>query len=204
MIRNSRRVVALAIAGAVAIAPVITGCGAGESPQTAAPTQLTEGVNVSVPKDAKRALVDIRNMFVLGPANGVVTPAGAAVPLYATLINQEKKRPDKLVSVSSPAFGQAKLADNGVALPGGQAVSLKVLSGQTPPVVLQGTTQPLRGGETLQLTLKFEQAGDVTVSVPVVPQQGEYGTYGPVPSETPTPTPTPSGKSPSPSESPSG
>ncbi|MBO2460595.1 hypothetical protein [Actinomadura violacea] len=118
MIRNSRRVVALAVAGAVAIAPVISGCGAGEEPQTSAPTQLTEGVNASVPSNKPAAAqIDIRNLFVLGPKPGQTLAQGGAAPLYATIINQVEGRPDKLVSVSSPAFSQVKLQGGGVVIP---------------------------------------------------------------------------------------
>jgi copper(I)-binding protein len=118
VIRNSRRVVALAVAGAVAIAPVISGCGAGEEPQTSAPTQLTEGVNASIPKNRPAAAqIDIRNLFVLGPKPGQTLAQGGAAPLYATIINQVKGRPDKLVSVSSPTFSQVKLQGGGVVIP---------------------------------------------------------------------------------------
>lgn len=118
MIRNSRRVVALAVAGAVAIAPVISGCGAGEEPQTSAPTQLTEGVNTSVPSNKPAAAqIAVRNLFVLGPKPGQTLPAGGAAPLYATIINQVKGRPDKLISVSSPAFSQVNLQGGGVVIP---------------------------------------------------------------------------------------
>ncbi|MEV4672110.1 hypothetical protein AB0K34_10705 [Actinomadura sp. NPDC049382] len=118
MIRNSRRVVVLAVAGAVAIAPVISGCGAGMSPQSAAPTRLTEGVNVAIPMDKKAATqIDLRNMFLLGAQDGQLLKAGADVPLYGVLINQVKGRPDRLVAVSSPAFGQAKIAGGSVTLP---------------------------------------------------------------------------------------
>ncbi|GAA4098927.1 hypothetical protein [Actinomadura miaoliensis] len=120
MIRDSRRVVALAIAGAVAIAPVLSGCGAGSEPQTAAPTQLTEGVNASVPKGAKIPQVDVRNMFLLGPKPGMQFGPGSSLPLYATIINQVRGRQDRLVSVSSPAFAQARIAGGAVVLPAAQ------------------------------------------------------------------------------------
>lgn|GEM_PF-479353 len=203
MIRNSRRVFALTVAGAIALAPVLSGCAAGHTPQTAMPTQLTEGVNVSVPQDAKVAQIDIRNMFVLGPAPGSTAAAGSAVPLYATLINQVQGKADRLVEVSSPAFRQAQIPGGGIALPAagsesGTAVRL-IPEGQTPPaelpgltsppVVLQGLTSPLIGGETIRLTLRFEQAGSITVPVPVVPWQQEFATYSPVPTA-PAPSPT--------------
>ncbi|WP_141578582.1 hypothetical protein [Actinomadura sp. WMMA1423] len=119
MIRNSRRVVVLAIAGAVAVAPVVSGCGAGEKPQTAAPTQLTEGVNVSVPKDRPGAAqIDLRHMFLLGQEAGRPIAPGADMALYGVVINQVKGRQDRLVSVSSPAFGgEAKIDGGSLVLP---------------------------------------------------------------------------------------
>ncbi|MWA06984.1 hypothetical protein F8568_042930 [Actinomadura sp. LD22] len=146
MIRNSRRVVALAVAGAVAIAPVISGCGAGEEPQTSAPTQLTEGVNASVPKNKPAAAqIDIRNLFILGPKPGQTLAQGGAAPLYATIVNQVKGRPDKLVSVSSPAFSQVKLQGGGVvipaAAPSGEGSAVKLI-GQTIAPAVSPTASP--------------------------------------------------------------
>jgi len=118
VIRNSRRLVVLAVAGAVAIAPVISGCGAGTSPQSAAPTRLTEGVNVTIPQDKKaETQINLQNMFLLGGQDGQALKPGADVPLYGVLINQVQGRQDRLVSVSSPAFGQARIAGGGLVLP---------------------------------------------------------------------------------------
>ncbi|MFI0450732.1 hypothetical protein [Actinomadura sp. 6N118] len=285
MIRNSRRVVAFAIAGAVAIAPVISGCGAGETPQSAAPTQLTEAVNASVPQGDKVAKVDIRNMFLLGPEADKVFPQGSSLPLYATLINQVTAQ-DRLVSVTSSDFAQVQISGGAVTVPpaqsegAGSAVTLVGPSsaatpgakptgnatkpttkptgetspspgatgsptptgtpgatgsptptgtpgatgspsapssptptapatgapsapgagtGKAPLVVLSGLTRELRGGETVKVKLQFEQAGSVEVSVPVIPQQGEFATYAPVSTGVPvpgaatTPATTPSG-----------
>lgn len=187
MIRNSRRVVALAIAGAVAIAPVISGCGAGFDPQTSIPTQLTEGVNVSVPIDSDSASqVEIRNMFVLGPQNGAEVAAGGSVPLYAGMINRVNGQPDRLIGVNSADFQSAQIKGGGVQLPPHQLAWLTG-SDKQPSVVLRGLTRPLRGGESLSLTLRFERAGSATVLVPVVPAQGEYATLSPVPTPTETP-----------------
>lgn len=199
---SNRRLLALAVAGSVAAAP-LAGCGAGRSPQTAMPTRLTEGVNASVPQNAARPQLDIRNLFVLGPAVGASVAAGGSVPLYGTLINQVADRGDSLVRVSSPSFRQAQLAAGGVQLPaataaGGQAVQLAALptqpgqpaqppgAQQPPRVVLQGLAAPLQGGENLRLTLEFRQAGSITLTVPVITHQNEYATYAAVPTATPT------------------
>ncbi len=117
MIRTSRRMVALAVAGAVAIAPVISGCGAGFDAQSAAPTRLTEGVNVSVPLDDNAPQVELRNMFVLGPKPGEALTQGMSLPLYGALVNQVQDRQDRLVSVSSPQFDSAMIQGGGVTLP---------------------------------------------------------------------------------------
>ncbi|QXJ24031.1 hypothetical protein AGRA3207_005278 [Actinomadura graeca] len=294
MIRNSRRVAALAVAGTVAIAPVISGCGAGSEPQTAAPTQLTEGVNVTVPTDRPEAAeIDIRNMFLLGPKADMVFGQGSSLPLYATVINQVQGRPDKLVSVASPAFSQARITGGSVALPpaqpSGQGSAVQLVGQAAPPsaspgasktpkpdknkkktqepgatgeptpgastepggggspaepgassrpsgtpetpaptgagetpnpgtsatssntpsppatepslpvppggkaplVVLTGLNRQLLGGERVTLRLRFEQAGSVDVSVPVIPQQGEYTSYTAVSAGSPAPGVTP-------------
>jgi copper(I)-binding protein len=186
VIRNSRRVTALAIAGAITLASAVTGCGAGTNPETARPTQLTEGVNVS------RADLDvqIRNMFVLGPSEGKTLPAGGSAPVYATLISSATDgRPDKLVAVSSNMSGTpTPLPGGGLALPPGQAVSLNSPTG--PRAVLAGLTTALRGGENIEVALQFERAGVVKATLPVVPQSGDFQTYGPAPTQVASPTAT--------------
>jgi copper(I)-binding protein len=189
VIRNSRRVTALAIAGALALASAVTGCGAGMSPETARPTQLTEGVNVS----RTDLNVQIRNLFVLGPSESGTLPAGGSAPIYATLINSATDgRPDKLVAVSSIVSGPpTPLPGGGLELPPGRAVSLNGLSG--PRAVLSGLTKTLIGGENIDLALQFERAGVVRVTAPVVPQSGDFQTYPPAPSaaaSTPAASPT--------------
>ncbi|WP_242908932.1 hypothetical protein [Actinomadura terrae] len=148
MIRNSRRVAVLAVAGAVAIAPVLSGCGAGSEPQTAAPTQLTEGVNATVPKnEPEAAQIDIRNMFLLGPKPDMTFGQGSALPLYATIINQVKGRQDRLLSVSSSAFGQQRITGGSVVLPpaqpSGQGSAVQLV-GQAPAAspTPEGTKKP--------------------------------------------------------------
>ncbi|MFD0902839.1 hypothetical protein [Actinomadura sediminis] len=119
MIRNSRRVVTLAVAGAVAIAPVISGCGAGMTPQSAAPTRLTAAIDAAVPQEGPTEIA-LRNMFLLGPEPGRPTPTGSSLALYGVLINQVKGRADRLVAVSSPMFADARIQGGAVPLPAAQ------------------------------------------------------------------------------------
>ncbi|MDN3359860.1 hypothetical protein [Actinomadura sp. DC4] len=58
-------------------------------------------------------------------------------------------------------------------------------------LILKGIAQAYSGGETVRLTLHFQQAGTVTLNVPVVPRNGSYATFSPAPAA-PTAPPTPS------------
>jgi hypothetical protein len=256
VIRNSRRVVALAIAGAFTLAPAVSGCSAGRSPETASPSQLTEGVNVATDSG-----INIRNLFVLGPTPGHKLAAGTSAAVYAAVVNDGRDgKADKLVTVSSPVFQQsAQIAGGGLDLPPGQLVRLgsaapegkdakkaaqqkagasgtgkpdaksteptakpsdaatetpsatpsgaatgspaadptgtpgeastggpDTRSTGRPAVILTGLSKDLLGGESIELTLRFERGGTVKVLVPVVPHAESYLTYAPA--ATPTST----------------
>ena len=58
-------------------------------------------------------------------------------------------------------------------------------------LILTGLAKTYSGGETVRLTLHFQQAGAVTLNVPIVPRNGYYATYAPAPAA-PAPAPTPS------------
>jgi hypothetical protein len=57
-------------------------------------------------------------------------------------------------------------------------------------VILKGLTKGYSGGETVRLTLHFQQAGTISLNIPVVPRSGYYSTYSPAPAA-PTPSATP-------------
>ncbi|GAB3987814.1 hypothetical protein GCM10029978_108080 [Actinoallomurus acanthiterrae] len=247
MSRNRRRAVAMAIAGALAVAPMVSACAAGQHPQSVLPTRLTEGVNASVGR------VDVRNAFVLGPEPGQRLPVGASAPFYAWIVVKGTSA-DKLVGVEAAGSAQSvEIASGGLDLPPNQLISTNpqatgeqppgastpgvspsgVPSGTptkgakkapakpgttptgtptagapatgvtpktpstggapaeaTPGVVLRGLAREFTGGESIRLTLHFQQAGALTIDVPVVPRAGYYATYPPAPS-TPSAPPTP-------------
>lgn len=148
MIRNSRRVVTLAVAGAVAIAPVISGCGAGMTPQSAMPTRLSEGINAQLPADGA-AQVSLRNMFLLGPEPDGPVPTGTPLALYGVLINQVEGKGDTLVAVSSPMFSGARIEGGSLAIPAAQPDGeggVTRLLGQGAPTPGPTTTQQPGGG----------------------------------------------------------
>ena len=186
--RRPRRLVVLAIA---ALIPVLAGCEAGNNAPTQQWHQPTEGAGTQVGQIA------IRNVFVLGAPVTSQLNAGQSASLFFAVVNSGT--PDRLLSLSAP--GAAK----SVTLPGG-SVSLATnrgvfLTGPAPQVILNDLTRPLSGSAYIHLVMTFQNAGSVTLLVPVVARGSYYATFLP-PSPSPTATrrkhpasasPTPSG-----------
>jgi len=182
VIRSSRGTTPLRrlLAGvAVALIPVLAGCEAGTNAPTNNPHPASDGAQADLYGIA------IRNVFVLGPAPSASLPVGGSTGLFLALVNTGTS-PDTLLSISAPGVAAS------VRLPGG-AVSLAqqqpvYLTGPAPQVILGGLTQPLNGGQSIQVTMSFEKAGSITLDVPVLPRADAYATFLPVPSPTPSPT----------------
>jgi copper(I)-binding protein len=167
--------------GAVAVlVPALAGCEAGLD----APTQ--DFHPAALGQSTVSGDVTVDDAFVLGPALGgqlqTGGQAGVFLALYAT-------GNDVLQSVAAPGTaasvrligGPVNLAPN----------SLVQLNGQVPKIVLTNLTTALSGGDTVELQLTFQNAGEVTLQVPVEPDAYDYATYSPPP---PAPTPTPTAK----------
>jgi hypothetical protein len=164
-----RRLIVLAIA---ALIPLLAGCEAGNNAPTNQWHQPTEG--------ASGVLGDIviRNVFVLGPRIGGQLPAGQAAGLFFAVVNSGS--PDNLVDVSAP--GAAK----SVTLPGG-TISLAtnqavLLTGPAPKAILNDLTRPLNGAAYVRVVMTFQNAGSVSLLVPVVPMDRYFATFSPAPS----------------------
>lgn len=79
------------------------------------------------------------------------TPAAGRVELHTMTMDNNVMRMRRVEAIDVPAGGTAQLR------PGGLHVMLMDLRG------------PLRAGETLPLTLRFERAGTVQLNVPIAP-----------------------------------
>lgn len=167
MTRWTRRL----LIGAIAIlVPVLAGCEAGFNAPTLKYHQASNGTSTVVNG------ITLDNVFVLGPAPGSTLPAGGQAGLFLAMQSQNS---DKLVSASaSDAASSVELITGPVTL---SPNSLVDLQGPNPVLVLNGLKNPLSGGETVQLTLTFANAGPVNLSVPVEPAAYEYATYSPPP-----------------------
>jgi copper(I)-binding protein len=113
------------------------------------------------------------------------TPALTPTPSRTAKTGQPKT-PGPKTSTTTPG---AKTSTT----PGASASSTPPAAPPAPSseLILTGLAKTYSGGETVRLTLHFQQAGTVTLNVPIVPRNGYYATYAPAPAA-PTPAPTPS------------
>ncbi len=170
MTRWNRRL----LIGALAIlVPALAGCEAGFNAPTLEFHPASFGVSTIVDG------INIDNVFVLGPAPGSTLQAGGQAALFMAL---QSSNSDQLTSISAPgAASSVQLGTGPITLSPNTLVDL---SGPAPQVVLDGLTNPLSGGETVQLVLHFATAGAVTLMVPVEPAAYEFATYSPAPTPT--------------------
>jgi hypothetical protein len=172
----------LMVVAAMGLIPAIAGCEAGNNAPTQQWHQPTPGASAIVDNTLR-----INNMFVLGPTPGFTLPRGASAGLFFALANDGA--PDRLLSIRAPGEAASVLVPaGGIAL--GREQSL-FFTGPSPRVVLEHLTRTLNGGQWVLLNLQFQNAGFVSLKVPVMPRTESYGTFSPAPLIV-RPTPTPS------------
>ena len=197
MIRSRRGLLSLrnlVVVAAVGLIPAIAGCEAGNNAPTQQWHQPTPGASAIVDNTLR-----INNMFVLGPTPGFTLPRGASAGVFFAVANDGA--PDRLLSIKAPGEATSVLVPAGGITLGRQQTLF--LTGPSPRVVLQHLTRTLNGGQWVLLNLQFQNAGFVSIRVPVMPRIESYGTFSPAPlflrphaTPTPlapgTPSPTPS------------
>lgn len=161
------------IGAAIALAGLLSGCGIGNSAQTQQWHQPTDGSTAS----AAGGAITIDNAFVLGAAPDATVPAGQNAGLFLAIYNSGPA--DRLTAISTPAASSVRLPGRSVSIKSRQAA---LLTGPRPALVLMRLTRPLIGGSTITITLKFSTAGQVSMTVPVMPSAQYYQTFSPAPS----------------------
>jgi copper(I)-binding protein len=182
------------VVAAVGLIPAIAGCEAGNNAPTQQWHQPTPGASAIVDNTLR-----INNMFVLGPAPGFTLPRGASAGVFFALSNDGA--PDRLLSIKAPGeAASVRVPAGGIALGREQTLSF---TGPSPRVVLVHLSRTLNGGQWVLLNMQFQNAGFVSIKVPVMPRTESYGTFSPAPlflSPRPTVTPAiPVSPSPTPS-----
>lgn len=145
-------------AGALALA--LSGCGANFQAQTYQERSTSVGNNSAV------GAIAIRNIAIVPSSDGTVAK-GSDADVQMTLAN-DGADDDRLVSATSPAASSVDIVDRrtGTASPDLTVPRLGT-TGSTSGLILRSVSSELRSGQTVDLTLRFERNGEVTVTLPV-------------------------------------
>ena len=167
------RALRAAAMGALLMSPVVlSACSAGQVSQTATQEQ-------NLGNSADVGALSLRGLQLPYPTGGLY-PAGGDARLVGTVASTADAD-DTLVAVEGDAFDSAEIVDPNapsaaaagttgtgsldLTVPGGGALFLG--NGAGPAVTLVGLSEELTVGEYVDVTFTFEQAGEVTVPVPV-------------------------------------
>ncbi|MEV7966592.1 copper chaperone PCu(A)C [Sphaerisporangium sp. NPDC088356] len=189
MTSTSRRRV-IAVTALLAAAPALAACGAGADANTSnayAPTEAHVLIDSNgTAKTYGRNGIKIPQAFLLGPDSGAKIAAGGSIPLYLSMVNYGTTA-DSLEGVAVADQSAASVKTGGaIALPPGKLVNT---GRPTSTVILEGTQKPLLGGESIAVTLKFANAGDINMTIPVITRSREFSSLSPAPSAVPSATP---------------
>ena len=109
-------------------------------------------------------------------ARASITPAANSAAAYLTLVNQGNM-PDRLIAIATPAARAAEphrtsMAGDVMKMEAAGAIDLPPHAAVTMApgglhVMLMGLTAPLKEGSVIAMTLTFEKAGPLTITVPV-------------------------------------
>jgi periplasmic copper chaperone A len=146
---------------ALALGRALTCCGAGFEAQTYQQRQVADGTNAAM------GAVGVRNITVEpGPDRGA-HEAGADAEVTLTLAN-DGSEDDRLVEVSSPDAESVDIVegDDGDTV---DSLDLPRLgtTGTAAGLVLRSLTERVSAGEFIEVTMRFERNGELTVMVPV-------------------------------------
>ena len=165
------RALRAAAVSALLLSPVaLTACSAGQVAQTAEQNRDKTGAQVNVGDLALRALE-------LPYPTGGIYQSGSDARLLATIVSTSDTD-DTLVSIEGEDFDSVEVVDpdaTASAAPGATSLDLTVPAqgtlfignGSGPAVTLVGLADDVGVGESIDVTFTFEQAGEITVPVPV-------------------------------------
>ena len=195
MIRSSHgsKMLPRLLIGALALLiPVIAGCEAGDNAPTLEFHPAADGAYGTA------GAVTVDNAFILGGRNSVLLAAGSSASMFLYLYNGSGSA-DKLTSVSAPGTAASvQITGGSVTLPANGAADL---SGPEPQIVLHDLTSALPSGTAVTVDLTFQNAGVLSLTLPVQARTSYYSSYSPPPPRassikqpgaTGTATPTPS------------
>jgi copper(I)-binding protein len=166
------RALRAAVLGVLLLSPVaLSACSAGQVAQTAEQHRDKAGAQSNVGD------LELRALGLPYPTGGVY-PSGSNARLIAAIASTSGTD-DTLTSITGDAFKSVQVVDPGssaaAGTPSGGSLDITVPAGQTifigngsgPSVTLVGLSGDLGVGQYVDVTFTFQQAGSVTVPVPV-------------------------------------
>jgi len=166
---------------AVALIPVLAGCEAGSNAPVLHWHPPTNGASATIREGGGE--IAIRNAFILGAPPNATLPAGSSASLFVGLVNTGPR--DRLIRISAPAAATSvTLPQGGVLLEHDQSA---LLTGPAPKLILTGLTRSLPGGSYVKVFLTFQNAGTVSLFVPVIARADSYATFSPAPTPSASP-----------------
>ncbi len=163
--RPGRRIACVALLAAIPL----SACAAGYQAETS-----RERTTLTSVSGAKGNLT-LRNIFFVGPAS-----SGDNLPLYLAVFNGGTST-DKLLSISSSTFSSGFVPSDSSITGNGQ-LFYNEGDGNVPQLI--GAKSQVRVGQTVTVTLNFQQAGELTLAVPI--EKATDGLAGPSPTPTPS------------------
>lgn len=175
---RSARLAALAAAGFIG-AVALAGCSAGQLSQTASQESAVDGSSAVIKKGQND--IALRNVRIQAQQNTDFLHPGATLDLVLVVVNQKPDVTDKLVSVTTDigkvtVTGDPTLAPGGtlfVGTPNGQ--NSKAVAGVEAATFAKATValiQQITNGPNYSFTFTFEQAGSVSLKVPISAPEG--------------------------------
>jgi copper(I)-binding protein len=168
------RALRAATIGALLLSPIaLSACSAGQVTQTASQERDKVGATAQVGEITVRAAE-------LAYPNGGRYEEGDDAELHMAIVNAAAEA-DTLVDITGEGFDRIRItgsgtaaptatpttsagSDDGIVIPADTAV---YLGENAPTVTLAGLSESLTTGQSVEITLVFERAGEVTLQVPV-------------------------------------
>ena len=168
------------LAAVLAMTLTVGGCGAGPNAQTG---QEAPAVNGAAATTGPIAVRDAMIVLPARPAGPDAYAPGGTAPLQMWIVNQGQQ-PDRLLSASSSAATSVSTGGDLIVAPGGAvAVTAASSTASAAPaasptgstgeqvrhasMTLVGLREAVQPGQNYPVTLVFENAGPVTLAVPV-------------------------------------
>jgi hypothetical protein len=175
--RFKTRLPALVVIGLVAlIAPVLSGCSAGQVAQTSMQEPAVNGNRITITNAAEHRSVELRDIRIQAEQKTAFIDPPRTVELVLVAVNQSPDSPDRLLEITSDigkvviTGGDPVLQPSGmlfIGTPDGQRVAPGPMGNGSAAKAVITLDQKITNGQMYWFTFNFEKAGTGRVEVPI-------------------------------------